>query len=47
MWVVVWLNEERKRLDYVTGFKTEEAAQEYVDKGNFLPWEYVTIINAQ
>ena len=45
MWTVMWLDKDRGRIDYITGFKTEEDAKKYVEENNFQPEEYVTIGN--
>ena len=32
MWTVMWLDKDRGRIDYMTGFKTEEDAKKYVEE---------------
>lgn len=43
MWTVMWLDKDMCRIDYMTGFATEEDAKKYVEEKDFQPEEYVTV----
>lgn len=47
MWTVMWLNEEYGRIDYMTGFKTKQDADKYIERCDFLPEEYVTVAETE